>query len=322
VDDLRFRAPTPADAEALARLAAAAEEVDRTGEHYSSEDMAEELANPLIDRERDWVLAELDGRLVGCALLNPRAPTDDRLSVVLEGIVHPAHRGRGIGSALLERMLGRAPQHVHERGAHLELQLRAGAASDNEGATSLLEDHGFVAHRWNFVMEADLHRAAPGRAPDLPAGYVLETWVGTDDHEIRAAHNCAFMGFHPGFSPWDEALWTQWVSGSRVHRPSLSLLARDAAGSIAAYLQTAEFEAVQETTGLREAFVAKVGTTPDHRRRGLAGVLLGHALVRYREDGFDRAALDVDSENPSGALSIYERAGFEVTKRYTLYTLP
>jgi mycothiol synthase len=49
--------------------------------------------------------------------------------------------------------------------------------------------------------------------------------------------------------------------------------------------------------------------------------MLRHALVRYREAGFDESSLDVDSENPTGALGIYERAGFEVESRWTNYAL-
>jgi ribosomal protein S18 acetylase RimI-like enzyme len=90
---------------------------------------------------------------------------------------------------------------------------------------------------------------------------------------------------------------------------------------VVAYIQSNEFDAYFEATGKREAYVAKVGTRREHRGRGVAGTLLRHALVRYREAGFDEASLDVDSENPTGALGIYERAGFEVESRWTNYAL-
>ena len=67
--------------------------------------------------------------------------------------------------------------------------------------------------------------------------------------------------------------------------------------------------------------MSKVGTAPELRRRGLAGVLLRIALHRYRQAGFDRSSLDVDSENPTGALAVYERAGFRTTMRWTNYRL-
>jgi ribosomal protein S18 acetylase RimI-like enzyme len=116
-------------------------------------------------------------------------------------------------------------------------------------------------------------------------------------------------------------MWSQWVERSRNFRPALSVVARDETGAVAAYIQSAEFDAVAEVTGVREAFVGKVGTLPDHRRQGLAGILLRIVLERYRDAGFDKAALDVDTENPTGALGLYESAGFRTTLRWTNYLL-
>jgi ribosomal protein S18 acetylase RimI-like enzyme len=84
---------------------------------------------------------------------------------------------------------------------------------------------------------------------------------------------------------------------------------------------THEFEAYLEATGRREAYVAKVGVLPGHRGRGLAGALLGHTLRACAGAGYDEAALDVDSENPTGALGVYRRCGFVVESRRTSYGL-
>jgi ribosomal protein S18 acetylase RimI-like enzyme len=67
--------------------------------------------------------------------------------------------------------------------------------------------------------------------------------------------------------------------------------------------------------------VGKVGTLREHRGRGLAGALLRHSLLAYRDAGFDEAALDVDSDNPTGALGVYQRAGFRVERRFADYVL-
>jgi mycothiol synthase len=321
VDDLTIRHPTPADAEAITEHLRAVEEVDRTGEHYSTDDVVELLENPMIDPGKDWVLAEMDGELVASTLLMPRAPADGVVEVAVVGEVDPAHRGRGIGSTLVATMVARAREYVAERGEGLTAVLRAHTISDDAAAAGLFEALGFVPMRWNFLMEADLSLPGTGEAAGLPDGYAVHTWEGIDPDEIRAAHNLAFGGHHYGFTPWDAQMWEQWVTGSRAYRPALSLVARDPDGEIAAYVQTAEYDAVAETTGAREAFVAKVGTTPGHRRRGLASALLARCLQLYREQGFDRSALDVDSENPSGALGVYERAGFEVKKKFTLHEL-
>ena len=89
------------DAPAVNALMAAAEAVDRTGEHYNLDDLREELENPMIDVARDWLVAEIAGTLVGAQPPGPRAPADGAISVDVDGTVHPDLRRQGIGSQLV-----------------------------------------------------------------------------------------------------------------------------------------------------------------------------------------------------------------------------
>ncbi len=312
-----LRPMTRADAVAVTDLLAAAEVVDRIEEHYSVEDVHEELDDPMRDPRTDWVLAVAGDRVVGTCQLRARPPDDGAVRVMIDGVVHPELRRQGIGSALLERMLARAPEYVRERGEQLRPDIACSGPSQDVGLAKILAAHGMVPRRWSFVMLADLTGSADD-VPDLPEDYTLASWEGLDHTEIRLAHNRAFVG-HYGFSPWSEQMWSHWVAHSRAFRPALSLVARDQEGAIAAYVQTEEFEGVEAATGVREAYVAKVGTLPDHRRRGLAGLLLRRAMRDYREAGYGRAALDVDAENPTGALGVYQRAGFSTQVRLTSY---
>ncbi|WP_219420193.1 GNAT family N-acetyltransferase, partial [Pseudonocardia nigra] len=88
------------DAARWAELLAAAEEVDRRGENYDAQDCADELADPEVDLERNSCIV-LDGeRPVAYQVLHLREGVEGR-RLFAEGTVHPAHRRRGIGSALL-----------------------------------------------------------------------------------------------------------------------------------------------------------------------------------------------------------------------------
>ncbi|MCW2868635.1 MAG: GCN5-related N-acetyltransferase, partial [Marmoricola sp.] len=257
---------------------------------------------------------------VGSSQLLPRAVAEGSLSVGVHGVVHPDERGRGTGTALFGRLLARAPEHVRERGEDLRAVVTATAPSDLPGFAQLATAAGLRPFRYSFAMAADLRAPTGAPPPDLPAGLTLHTWEAADHAELLAAHNRAFVGL-PGWTPWDAEMWHTWVSGHRALRPAQSLLARTGDGELAAYVQTDEHDAVRQATGRREAFVAKVGVVPEHRRRGLASTLLRTAMVRYAAAGYDRAALDVDSENPTGALGIYEAAGFTVERRWTTWRL-
>ena len=322
--DLIVRPATTDDAPALTALLQAADEVDHTELHEGLEDVREMLASPMVDLTKDWLVAERDGEVVASAELWPRAPSDGEVDLYVGGTVRPDHRGQGVGTLLLRQMMERAVAYVAERsvelGETLSPRIRAETVSTNEGAGDLLREAGFVPRRFKMLMHADLTVPLPP-APEVPAGYTLSTWEGADHREVRAAHNRAFIGFHYGFTPWDEQMWRQWVQDSAALRPAMSLLLRDQDGAIAAYVQTSEYDGVTEATGVREAFVAKVGTVPEHRRRGLAGLLLSVALGRYVEAGYAASTLDVDAENPTGALGIYERAGYRERLRFALYEL-
>jgi ribosomal protein S18 acetylase RimI-like enzyme len=55
-----------------------------------------------------------------------------------------------------------------------------------------------------------------------------------------------------------------------------------------------------------------LGVRRGWRRRGIGLALLGAAFTEFHRRGIPRAELGVDSENPTGATRLYERAGMHV----------
>ena len=308
------------DIPALARLLAAAEAVDRTSEHYNEADLVEEFANPDIELGKDIVGAFAAQELVGYFSIYPRANDGTHQKIQVEGTVDPARRGQGIGTQLVEAMLARADEVHRERHPDMSARIGLSGVSANTSQAELLGRFGLVPDRWSFVMRTRLDTVPT--PPQVPEGLELRRYDETYAEAMHAAHNEAFVD-HPNFTPWTEVMWRQWVTESRSFRPELSFVVVEpsAPERVVAYLQSAEFDAHFQATGRREAYVGKVGTLRDFRGRGLAGLLLRHALAAYQAAGYDEASLDVDSENPTGALGVYERAGFEVENRWTNYAL-
>ncbi len=320
---LQLRALTEADIPAWARLLAAAEAVDNTGEHYNEADLVEELANPDIEVGKDVVGAfDTDvssAEPVGYFAVYPRGEAEGHFKVHTEGVVHPGRRSEGIGSALVAAMLDRARAAHHERHPDLPGKIMLSGLSANTAQEELLSGAGLEPERWEFVMRVDL--SGLGAPAPLPAGYRLRQYDASLAEPMRQAHNTAFLD-HPNFTPWTEVMWKQWVTESRNFRPDISLLVSpDESDDIVAYVQSNEFDAFFAATGRREAYVAKVGTLREHRGKGIAAALLQQCLAAYREAGYDEASLNVDSENPTGALGVYERAGFAVESRWTSYAM-
>jgi mycothiol synthase len=59
-------------------------------------------------------------------------------------------------------------------------------------------------------------------------------------------------------------------------------------------------------------YVATLGTLSAYRRRGVASALLQRGFELARDEDYGSVRLGVDSDSPTGAPSVYRRAGFEV----------
>ena len=315
-----MRGMTPADIPAWNRLLAAIERVEQTGEHYNEADLAEEMSVSDIDPDTDMI-GLVDGELmIGYFCVYPRPGGEEYHKVSMEGGVHPDWRGQGLGTRLAAAMMQRAADAHAERHPDLPAMYTLSGASGNSEQAELMASVGLEPERWNFGMRAVLDHAPP--PPHLPDGYVLKEYDASMSEAMFTAHNAAFMD-HPNYTKWSEVMWKERVVESRNFRPEHSFVVIDerSPDQVAAYLQTNEYDAFFEITGRREAYIAKVGTLREHRGRGLASALLLQALRAYQDAGYDEAALDVDSANPTGALGVYERAGFVVENKQTDYAL-
>ncbi|TWF82477.1 mycothiol synthase [Pseudonocardia hierapolitana] len=316
-DDLLARPLRASDAERWAALLQAVEEVDRRNENLDAEDCAEELADPELDLERDTLLVlDGDGRAVAYQVVRLRAgpPPEPRLHV--DAAVHPAHRRRGIGTALTAA----ARRRADELGAAVVTRL-AESASD---AIALAECAGMRPARWWSELLRDL--AVPVEPLPPPAGitvvglgppYEAARW----DEPLRLAHNSAFAG-HWGSAAVGPTAWAHHRTGTRAFRPGNSAVALTGDGSIAGYVLSYEFPADTARNGARDLYVGTVGTLPAHRGRGIAGALLAHVLQGAAAQGYATASLTVDAENPTGALGVYDRAGFRLHRREVTYVRP
>jgi mycothiol synthase len=318
--DVAWRPLTPADIPALARLLAAVEEVDRTGEHYDEDDLAEEMADPGLDLSSDTLgLAHPDGELAGYGVVRvPRAVRDvDR--IYLEGAVHPGARRHGLGQRLLGWLEGRAAEAHQARHPRLPGEYETNSFAHLADRVALYERAGYGPVRWWNVMRRPLAEPPPPPATGS-AGLRLIRYDRAYDDAVRRAHNEAFRG-HWGSSERDPTEWGQWFTGARAFEPGCSFLVLDGE-EIAGYLLSYFWAAEAAATGVREGYVGQLGTRAAWRKRGIASALLTHALTAFHAAGYDRAGLDVDTDNASGALGLYQRHGFAVDVSRVSYVRP
>lgn len=313
------RAIEKADVAAWAELLAAVEKADRTGENYDAEDLLDELKDPKLDAAKDTLGLWSGGQLVGYAKLGGPDEVVDIHRVLTEGCVHPEWRDRGLGSGLLSWLIDRATAIHLERHPEAPGELSATTVSTNASALALFAAGGLEPTRYFFDMGREL-RTEP--VPDSPAadGLRLVPFDPAYDDALRLAHNEAFRD-HWGSTPRDPESWKTWCTGSRAFRAAHTFLVLDGE-RIASYAIGYEYVADTAATGIQELYVGQVGTRRDYRGKGAARAALAKAMATAKEAGFQRVALGVDAENPTGALGLYEMLGFRTKQKWISHRLP
>ncbi|MFD0201697.1 MULTISPECIES: GNAT family N-acetyltransferase [Saccharothrix] len=315
---LTWRPLTREDAQASADLLNAIEAVDRIGENYTAEDTLQELVDPYADLERAS-LAAFDGdRMVGYMKVRHKPVAHDVHRVFLDGGVHPDHRRRGVGAALVDAGV-EAAKVVHTRHhPALKLVVDVHKAEHIEGLAELVRSRGFAPVRYFQRLEHPLGDALGDAV--IPEGLRVEPWSERNDEDFRSVRNESYQDYW-GAAPMPVDSWQNKIT-NQTFRPEASFLLRDAAnGAPAGVLVTLCWDADTEATGIRDAHFMLVGTVRAYRERGVAGALVGHALRAAAEQGYDRASVSVDSASPSGASGIFTRAGFTPTMRYVRWAL-
>jgi mycothiol synthase len=302
-------------------------EADGGHEHLGLDDLRDELVPDWIDLAADSRIAlNADGVARAFGLVQIRPGDVTLLRAACWGGVHPDFRGRGVGRALLAWQVDRAAELVAERREKLGSATPAAAfLSFDEWAQSasrLAERVGFTLSRYFFVMRRDLSTPVP--APLVPDGLRLLSFdqaLAADpslNDALRLAHNEAFEQ-HWGFQPWSAQTWQQWETGQRDFRGDWSFVVLDG-DQIAGYALSAGFRTEWETVGWTQGWTSKLGVRARWRGMGLAKALLTASMQAFAADRMQYAGLDVDSDNPSGAVGLYSGLGYQVQHRATHWT--
>ena len=247
------------------------------------------------------------GDLIAAAAVRPDLSATD-LRVVIVGLVHPAHRGQGIGTFLLRWSMaqGRSllaaaqPEAQRDRPSHLVIATEG----LTDAAARLYERNGFVQEFAEDVMRRDLTGALP-EAP-FPPGITVEAWTPERAGAFFEAYQDAFRD-RPGFPGWTQEEWVDWVAGDDDFRPAMSLLA--CSGDEPAGFAVCD-----------QAWIAQIGERPGWRSRSLGAALLAEVMRRFRAAGCDAVSLGVNVNNPTAAR-LYTRLGFDVIGRRARWAL-
>lgn len=294
------RPATEQDLDAIVALANAYDVADFGRADTAREHLIEDFRSEGFDPERDtWLVVDRRGYPAGFALVGMEHPA------VLDGFgrVHPGHGGRGLGTALVAAMEGRAEERA--RGTGNRLVLHNSVTSTDAAARRLLADRGYRLVRYFWHMERSLHRSDLKVQPNGPTPILRAPEGVEEERAARAALDEAFRE-HWLFEPQSFEVW-------REHMAVMSgsvLVALDGGQVVGAvtFMPTSDSGWVEEV-GVREAW----------RGRGVGALLLRHAFAHLTELGLHEVRLNVDAGNATGATRLYERVGMHVRREWLVY---
>jgi GNAT superfamily N-acetyltransferase len=319
--DLRIRAFDPdRDLAEVVRVLNAENEADDVDERETEADLGSHVAHASeqFDARRDLAVGEVDGRIVA---VGGQDWVDTRDGLFREhrmwGAVEPDYRRRGIGTAMLADNERRAAALAATQDTDRP-HTYAGWASDGRPGSRLLKASGYELVRWFFDMVRPDLEDLP-EPPALPDGLELRP-VTPDLHTIVWRGNREAFRDHWGGGDESEAAMHRFFDAPD-RDPSLWLVAFDG-DEVAAGVFNGIYPAENAALGIQRGWLDSVFTRRPWRRRGLARTLILRSLRLLKERGMTSAALGVDAENPTGALGLYESAGFAVHDRFTAWRKP
>lgn len=240
----------------------------------------------------------------------------------VRGAVHPDWRRQGIGSRLLDTLEERANQRLDEAASDT-VYAETWTYLQHEDRQALFALKGYEPIRYGFEMERPLRKdGVPLDLPpaEYPAGIVVRTLAERPDTPATyAAIEEAFRD-HWGHTESTFEEFEHWLANDPNDRPDWWLVAwDDQADEVAGVCMNEVNPNQNERKGRLDGWVDILAVRRPYRRQGLGRALLVDGLAILQEAGMDWALLGVDAENLTGALRLYESAGFETVKRSGTY---
>ncbi len=319
------RPVTPDDADRVAGLLNAAAIADTGKATTQSPEVLSDWQQPQLTLSTDTILVLHDA-----AAPDEPAPAafaifwDDppHVQTFLDANVHPEHRGRGLGAALLGWGEARARAAVEQAPEGARVIVREFILSSNTAAQELLESRGWQRVRYNLRMAIELTERPAD--PPLPEGVRIRAFVrGQDDEHFAMTSEEAFED-HWGYVriPIAEALaqWRTYMDTSPNFDSDLFLLAvSNAAGEnpiVGVCCGTP-----RPAEGPEQGWVHNLAVLRPWRRQGIAHALLIRCFQALYDRGLWKIGLGVDAGSLTGATRLYEKAGMHVERRHEFWEL-
>ena len=305
--DMTTRPYEPNDAAAATALMNVIDQAGGGRAAFTVEAVGAMLASEVAHFPTDTQLTfAADGALAAMGAV--ATPPTGGYRVDLFGGVHPDRRGQGLGRAVLGWQYDRATQIHAVTAPGEQWQAEVGVMAGEPTAARLLARLEFSVVRYFVEMLAS---TASTSGATLPAGLRSEVLTPGIDRSLYDAHVEAFAD-HWGAQRREIDKWLPLALHSKDFRPALSRVAFDG-DEIAGYVLT------YRDNDPSRSYIGQVGTRRPWRGKGVASALIAEVIEASRQAGYSYVCLGVDADSPTGAVGVYERAGFKREHSFVAY---
>lgn len=290
-------------------------QADQIEEEYSLEEITRQYNNiQRCNLYTEMIFAEIEGKPVGYGRCwwNQEADGD----YIYPSLIHlvPDWRRKGIGLALLQHLHARIKEISHQHPPEAPKFHQMWTADTEQWLNAVITHLGLEPIRYSVLMTRPC--SLPIEINPLPKGLEVRD-VKTDElRKVWDGFNEAFLDHFGMYLPTEEQ-YQNWVSDPEF-QPHLWKIAWEGdqlVGTELNYISYSENEKYNRKRGYTEY----ISVRRPWRRKGVARALLSRSIKMFQEMGMEETCLGVDTENPNGALKLYQSLGYKEEKRYTNY---
>ena len=277
----------------------------------TAEETREELGHSYLDLDLDSLAAVTDrGQIVAWGLVICPPTQETLVRSILLGGVAPAHRGRGIGRALLAWQHARGLQQLAGSSRTLPGWIVVSADDRAPASGSTIRRAGFVPQRWFQSLSRTVDEPMPAGAvaPEVGGGIRIVPYATEHSPQAHAARDAAFRG-HGSSQPMSDEQWESMTTMSSA-APAFSFVALDPSNRVVGLLLTLVTEESWVEQGFSSAYVWVIGVEPDARHQGAARAMLAAHLQALSAAGIERSVLDVATDAPGEGIELFTGLGY------------
>ena len=281
-------------------------------------DTLEEITNTYTHLERcdphtDMIIAEMDDQMIAYGRTWWDAEPDNTHLYTFLVNMKPEWRGKGVGTYLAEWLINRATEISADHPEEAEKFFQARTNDRQKWFKDMLERLGMEPVRYGFEMTRPCSEQV--EVHPLPEGIEVRPVTPDLMRAVFDAENEAFRD-HWGYVEPTEMSYQGWLNWPLIS-PELWKVAFDddeVVGMVRNFINHAE----NQDNNRKRGYTENISVRLPWRRKGIARALLTQSIQMFIEMGMEETCLGVDTENPNGALALYQHIGYK--KIHTGYT--